>query len=281
MHFGYIEELLQDPKGTLLFLLLALPGRLLAISMHEAAHAWVADRCGDPTARMMGRVTLNPLKHLDPVGVLMMLVLGLGWARPVPINPRNYRNDRRDDLLVSIAGIAMNLILFVLGFFLAYAVLAIAIGSVPYYAQYAQGTGDLFRTTYQGTPVLMEGQYYYDLGEVFRYGIYAQDVLVAPVLGNVAGYLFQMLRYFVQTNLVLAIFNLIPVPPLDGYHVLNDLFIRRPLFATPRSQQIGMGILYLGAFTGVLSDVLGTVYQWIVGGAGGLMTLLVRALGLF
>lgn len=281
MHFGYIEELLQDPKGTLLFLLLALPGRLLAISLHEAAHAWVADRCGDPTARMMGRVTLNPLKHLDPVGVLMMLVLGLGWARPVPINPHNYRNDRRDDLLVSIAGIAMNLILFVLGFFLAYAVLAIAIGSVPYYAQYAQGTGDLFRTTYQGTPVLMEGQYYYDLGEVFRYGIYAQDVLVAPALGNVAGYLFQMLRYFVQTNLVLAIFNLIPVPPLDGYHVLNDLFIRRPLFATPRSQQIGMGLLYLAAFTGVLSDVLGTVYQWIVGGAGGLMTLLVRALGLF
>lgn len=281
MHFGYIEELLQDPKGTLLFLLLALPGRLLAISMHEAAHAWVADRCGDPTARMMGRVTLNPLKHLDPVGVLMMLVLGLGWARPVPVNPRNYRNDRRDDLLVSIAGIAMNLILFVLGFFLAYAVLAIAIGSVPYYAQYAQGTGDLFRTTYQGTPVLMEGQYYYDLGEVFRYGIYAQDVLVAPALGNVAGYLFQMLRYFVQTNLVLAIFNLIPVPPLDGYHVLNDLFIRRPLFATPRSQQIGMGLLYLAAFTGVLSDVLGTAYQWIVGGAGGLMTLLVRALGLF
>lgn len=281
MHFGYIEELLQDPKGTLLFLLLALPGRLLAISMHEAAHAWVADRCGDPTARMMGRVTLNPLKHLDPVGVLMMLVLGLGWARPVPVNPRNYRNDRRDDLLVSIAGIAMNLILFVLGFFLAYAVLAIAIGSVPYYAQYAQGTGDLFRTTYQGTPVLASGGVLYDLSSVFRYGIYAQDELVAPALGNVAGYLFQMLRYFVQTNLVLAIFNLIPVPPLDGYHVLNDLFIRRPLFATPRSQQIGMGILYLGAFTGVLSDVLGTVYQWIVGGAGGLMTLLVRALGLF
>ena len=281
MHFGYIEELLQDPKGTIIFLLLALPGRLLAISLHEAAHAWVADRCGDPTARMMGRVTLNPLKHLDPVGVLMMLVLGVGWARPVPINPRNYRNYRRDDLLVSLAGIAMNLLLFVLGFFLSYAVLAIAIGSVPYYAQYAQGAGDLFRTTYQGTPVLASGGVLYDLSSVFRYGIGAQDVLVAPALGNVAGYLFQMLSYFVQTNLVLAIFNLIPVPPLDGYHVLNDLFIHRPLFATPRSQQIGMGLLYLAAFTGVLSDVLGTVYQWIVGGAGGLMTLLARALGLF
>ena len=281
MHFGYIEELLQDPKGTLLFLLLALPGRLLAISMHEAAHAWVADRCGDPTARMMGRVTLNPLKHLDPVGVLMMLVLGLGWARPVPVNPRNYRNYRRDDLLVSIAGIAMNLMLFVLGFFLAYAVLAIALGSVPYYAQYAQGTGDLFRTTYQGMPVLASGGVFYDLSSVFRYGIGAQEVLVAPALGSAAGYLFQMLRYFVQTNLVLAVFNLIPVPPLDGYHVLNDLFIHRPLFATPRSQQIGMGLLYLAAFTGVLSDVLGTVCQWIIGGAGGLMTLLVRALGLF
>ena len=275
------DAFLADPKGLILVFLLALPGRLLAISAHEMGHAWVAYKCGDPTARNEGRITLNPMKHLDLMGTLMMVFVGFGWARPVPVNPRNYKHYRRDDLLVSIAGIAMNLILFVLGFFLAYAVLAIAIGSVPYYAQYAQGTGDLFRTTYQGTPVLMEGQYYYDLGEVFRYGIYAQDVLVAPALGKAAGYLFQMLTYFVQTNLVLAIFNLIPVPPLDGYHVLNDLFIRRPLFATPRSQQIGMGLLYLAAFTGVLSDVLGTVYQWIVGGAGGLMTLLVRALGLF
>ena len=80
MHFGYIEDLLSDPRGTLIFLLLALPGRLLAISCHEAAHAYVANRCGDPTARLMGRLTLNPFKHLDPVGVLMMLVLGLGGA---------------------------------------------------------------------------------------------------------------------------------------------------------------------------------------------------------
>lgn len=280
MHFGYIEDLLQDPKGTIIFLLLALPGRLLAISMHEAAHAWVADRCGDPTARMMGRVTLNPLKHLDPVGVLMMLVLGVGWARPVPINPRNYRNYRRDDLLVSIAGIAMNLILFVLGFFLSYAVLAIAIGSVPYYAQYAQGTGDLFRTTYQGAPALASGGVLYDLSSVFRYGIGAQDVLVAPALGNVAGYLFQMLSYFVQTNLVLAVFNLIPLPPLDGYHVLNDLALKRPLFADQRAQGIGMTILYVASFSGVLGDLLGKVYTLVLDGMGGWMVALFQAVKL-
>lgn len=281
MHFGYIEELMQDPKGTLLFLLLALPGRLLAISLHEAAHAWVADRCGDPTARMMGRVTLNPLKHLDPVGVLMMLVLGVGWARPVPVNPNNYRNGRRDDLKVSVAGVAMNLAMFILGYLVSYAILILALSRLPYYAQYTQGGSELFRTTYQGKSVLMDSKYYYDLGEILRNGLSVSDVLIAPALGKAAGYFYQMLSYFTITNLVLAVFNLIPVPPLDGYHVFNDLFVRRPLFATPRSQRIGMGLLYLAAFTGVLSEALGAVYQWILGGAGSLMIPLVRALGLF
>ena len=89
--FGYIQEILADPKGVLLIFLLALPGRLLAISAHESAHAWVANRCGDPTARLMGRISLNPLKHLDPVGLLMMVLFGFGWAKPVPVNPLNFR----------------------------------------------------------------------------------------------------------------------------------------------------------------------------------------------
>ena len=95
MHFGYIEDLLSDPRGTLIFLLLALPGRLLALSCHEAAHAYVANRCGDPTARLMGRMTLNPFKHLDPIGALCMLIFGFGWAKPVPINTRYFKNPRR------------------------------------------------------------------------------------------------------------------------------------------------------------------------------------------
>ena len=99
------DQFLFDPRGTLLILLIALPGRLLAISAHEAAHGWVADRCGDPTARLMGRVTLNPLKHFDVVGTLCMLVFGFGWAKPVPVNPLNFRNYRRDDLKVALAGV--------------------------------------------------------------------------------------------------------------------------------------------------------------------------------
>ena len=111
---SYIESFFTDPVHTLIFFLLAFPGRILALSVHEFAHAWVANRCGDPTAKMLGRMTINPLKHLDPLGTILMLVVGYGWAKPVPVNPRNYRNYRQDDLKVSLAGVTMNLILFIL-----------------------------------------------------------------------------------------------------------------------------------------------------------------------
>ena len=84
----YIRAFLNDPVATLTVILLALPGRMLALSMHEAAHAYVADRCGDPTARNLGRLTLNPLKHIDILGFLMLYIVGFGWAKPVPINPQ-------------------------------------------------------------------------------------------------------------------------------------------------------------------------------------------------
>ena len=107
-------SLIENPKAFLLQLLVSLPAMLMSLVLHEVAHGYVAWRCGDPTAKMLGRLTLNPLKHLDPVGSLMILLVGYGWARPVPVNPLNYRNYRRDDLLVSLAGITMNLILCVL-----------------------------------------------------------------------------------------------------------------------------------------------------------------------
>ena len=92
--------------------ILRIPPILLALSVHECAHAWVAYRLGDPTARMLGRVTLNPLKHLDPIGTIVLLVSGMfGWAKPVPINPRNFRNISRSIVLVSIAGPLSNLFL--------------------------------------------------------------------------------------------------------------------------------------------------------------------------
>ena len=272
--FGYIQEILADPKGVLLIFLLALPGRLLAISAHESAHAWVANRCGDPTARLMGRISLNPLKHLDPVGLLMMVLFGFGWAKPVPVNPLNFKHYRKDDLKVSVAGVTVNLLLFLTGTLLMYGVVAWALARLPYYARDWFVTKDMYRTVYNGVPALVSGGYWYDLTELMRYGTSLSDILIAPVFGKVAGYFYQMLAYFVTTNLVLAVFNLIPLPPLDGYHVLNDLVLKRPVFADVRSQQVGTLLLLAGVLTGVLDKELGWVYSGVMDQIGALFTWL-------
>ena len=122
-----LSSLLTDPVNTIIYLLLAMPGRLLAISFHEWAHAWMAYKCGDPTAKNRGRLTVNPLAHLDLIGLAMMMLAGFGWAKPVPVNPYNFRNFRRDDLKVSLAGITMNLILFAAGMTVMYAVVGAAL----------------------------------------------------------------------------------------------------------------------------------------------------------
>ena len=277
---GFIQELFSDPKGVLLVLLLALPGRLLAIAAHESAHGWVADRCGDPTARLMGRITLNPLKHFDLVGTLCMVLFGFGWAKPVPVNPLNFRHYRKDDLKVSLAGATMNLTLFFGGCIVMYGMLWLALKQLPYQSS-LRSTGALFRTTVDGVPALCDAQYWYDVADCLRYPWGLWDVLIAPVFGQTVGYLYQMLYYFVSVNLVLAVFNLIPIPPLDGYHVLNDLVLKRPLFADRKAQGIGMAVMLVAVYTGVLSKALNVVYDFVLSGVGGAMMSLFRATGLF
>ena len=241
--FRYLTSMFSDPRSTLIFFLLAFPGRILAISAHEFAHAWVADKCGDHTARMLGRLTLNPMKHLDLVGTLMMLLLGFGWAKPVPVNPRNYRNYRKDDLLVSIAGIAMNLLLFVVSF-LACAVIVFMV------IRNAGANGALARGYVQYAASLS----YSD---------------IAALSGSrLLGYVYEMLTYFVLVNISLAVFNLLPVPPLDGYHVLNDLVLRRNLFASGQAARTAMGILFVLMFTGYLGTGLSYVINYVLRGAG-------------
>ena len=110
--FTLLETLFQDPLYFLEYSLYRIPAVLIALVLHEWAHGYAAWRLGDPTAKMMGRLSLNPLRHLDPLGTVMMFLLGFGWAKPVPINPRYFKRPRRDDLIVSLAGIAMNLLLF-------------------------------------------------------------------------------------------------------------------------------------------------------------------------
>ena len=277
---GFIQELFSDPKGMLLVLLLALPGRLLAIAAHESAHGWVADRCGDPTARLMGRITLNPLKHFDLVGTLCMVLFGFGWAKPVPSNPNNFRHYRDDDLKVSLAGVTMNLTLFFGGCIVMYGMLWLALKQLPYQSAY-WSTNALIRTTVDGVPALCDALYWYDIADCLRYPWGLWDVLIAPVFGQTVGYLYQMLYYFVSVNLVLAVFNLLPITPLDGYHVLNDLVLKRPLFADRKAQGIGMAVMLVAVYTGVLNKALNVVYDFVLSGVGGAVMSLFRATGLF
>ena len=213
-----ISALLSDPLNYIKSLLMMIPAILPALVLHEYAHAWVANKLGDPTAAMLGRLTLDPRKHLDPIGLLSMFLIGLGWARPVPINPRYYKHPRRDDFLVSIAGITMNLIQFVVG-----CILIVGLLVLNYYDHLD----------------LTDGVWYY---------------------------LYQIVINFAYINLSLAVFNLLPIPPLDGYHVLNDIVLRKSLFASAQAQRIGQLILLALLWTGLLDGPLATVKGWAFNG---------------
>lgn len=255
----FLSNLLNDPRAALIGLLLSLPGILLALCAHESAHAYIADRCGDPTARLMGRISLNPLRHIDPIGFACMFLVGFGWAKPVPVNPNNLRHGRRDDLKVSLAGIVTNLILCLLSFLLMMVIVQIAIHKTPSYtgtlAYYRAADVDVAFVTVGGERYLASSLTL-DMKELFNAasGLWSYkdasgatfnilDNFINPVLGEAPGYLYQIFFRSACINVALAVFNLIPLPPLDGYHVLNDLMLKRPLFATEKAVRIGGGIM--------------------------------------
>ena len=279
--FSYITSFLENPREMLIFLLLSIPGRFMALSLHEFAHAWMANRCGDPTARMLGRLTVNPARHLDPVGTVMMLLLGFGWATPVPVNPRNYRNLRWDDLKVSIAGVTMNLAMFVLSFLLMCGFVGFTIHGLPHFDSASIGSSGMFTANLLGQRVVCTGEYYFNAKDLFTMAPYIADYLIAPALGRMAGYIYQMLSYFVLVNIALAVFNLIPVPPLDGYHVLNDLLLRRSPFASPKVSRIAYGVLLVLIFcTPVINKLILFVENLLMTGLGSAMYALFCAVGL-
>lgn len=198
-------------------LLLRVPAILVALTFHEYAHGKVAYLLGDPTARNQGRLTLNPLAHLDVMGTLLLLVAGFGWAKPVPVNPFFFQTDRRKGMMfVGLAGPVMNLVLAYLG--------AVALHA---FARY-----------------------------------------------NIGGFwLVTFLEILVFFNVVLAVFNLIPVPPLDGSRVLAGLLPREGAAAIYQLENYGMLILLILIVTGIIGRIVGplvTLMLHIIVNAGGL-----------
>ncbi len=193
---------------------------LFALSVHEASHAWTADLCGDDTARMLGRVTLNPLPHIDPIGTIMMPLMGmisglpiLGWAKPTPVNPNRLRHPRRDDILVTVAGPASN--------FLVATVSLVILALLRFFSVEGRIVIDAL-TSYRSYP--------------------SEGSLIVPVA--------LLLYRFLAINVLLGVFNLIPIPPLDGGQILGQLLPSGWQGAYEELGRYGflilMGLLFLG-----------------------------------
>jgi Zn-dependent protease len=197
---GMLNLLIKDP---LAFILITIP-LLYSVIFHELAHGWVAYLMGDPTAKSLGRLSLNPLKHLDPMGTLMLFIFGFGWAKPVPVNFNRLRDRHMGLIWVSAAGIITNMLLAFCALFLT-RLLSISPSSMP----------------------------------------------------------AQLLYYLAQINIILAAFNLIPLPPLDGSKILMG-------FASPsvqnfffRIERYGLFIVIALLYLGVLNPVI-NFFQWMI-----------------
>lgn len=204
---------------------------LLVLPLHEYAHARMALKLGDHTAEYVGRVTFNPLASVDPLGALCILLFGFGWAKPVPVNSRFFKNPRRDMALVAAMGPLSNLLAALVGCLLWYAVYLL----VPVYT-----------------------------------------VIAAQVMS----YFLQFLRYYVLVNISLAVFNLLPIPPLDGSRILTAFLSPRAAYLFNRYEREIYFVLLFALFFGVLSTPLGYVNTWFIRGVDWLASLPFKLAGL-
>jgi len=250
---SWFDYLTSDPLGFAVYALYTAVTVLISLILHECAHGYVALRCGDPTAKWMGRLTLDPRKHLDPIGTVCMLLLGFGWAKPVPVNPRNFRNYRRDDFLVSIAGIVTNLTLFILC-----TALSVGVNGLMWDREFLMTMRrQLGSVEYFISPYYMMGNSIMN-GSVDPQWV---EVMRMPALQYVQRFLLMM----GQINLALAVFNLLPIPPLDGYHLLNDTLLKGRLQLNPQAFRIAQAVLLVVCFSGALSGILSTVNRQVYG----------------
>ncbi len=201
--------------NTISQLIIMAPPLLLALTLHEYAHGYVAYRLGDPTARDAGRLTLNPLSHLDPLGTIAFFFIKFGWAKPVPVNPYYFKNPRRDMLWVALAGPLTNL--------------ALAVGSA----------------------VLLKALI--STATVLPYSTMLEAILVP---------LYNMLVASVWINLVLCIFNFLPIPPLDGGRILTGLLPEDLARTYASFERYGFIVILILAFSGVLGTVIFPVIKF-------------------
>lgn len=218
----------QNLVSQLTELLFVIPCVLLALTVHEVSHGWMAFKLGDPTARNLGRLTLNPLKHIDPIGTLCMIFFHFGWARPVPINSRYFKKPRRDMALTAAAGPASNFIMAFIGIFLRQILIAIfnafpASSSFVGYIQYAA---------------------------------------------------IMLLTYFHILNLSLGLFNLIPIPPLDGSRIFLTFLPAKYYFGIMKYERYIQLALMLLLWTGIISLPLSKLVSLISDGMLWIVSLL-------
>lgn len=218
---GFLGFLAARPQEAIFFLI----GIIIAVTVHEFAHAWAAARQGDLTAKYLGRLNLNPLSHLDPAGSVLFLLAGFGWGKPVPVNPANLRDGKRGDFYVSIAGIVTNLIVAFI-FLLPFQLLQLTGGGIS--------NADLTA----GTNVWL-----------------------------------QFCSAVAYVNILLAAFNLLPIPPLDGSKAIGILVPRRYEEQYQRFLEVGpvlLIVLLLSAFLtdfdalGFILDPLIAAFRWLV-----------------
>ncbi len=205
---------------TLIQFLFVVPCVLIALTFHEFAHGYMAYKLGDPTAKNFGRLTLNPLKHLDPIGTICMIFFHFGWAKPVPINSRYFKKPRRDMALTAAAGPIMNFILAFFGVLVCRILTKIFVAfpaqsDFVYYIQYAALT---------------------------------------------------LFSYFHMLNLSLGVFNLIPIPPLDGSRIFYIFLPQKWYFGVMKYEKYIQLALLVLLWTGLLSRPLSAAVSWISGG---------------
>lgn len=204
-------------------LIYTIPAVLIAIILHEWAHGFISYKLGDPSPKLEGRLSLNPLKHLDPVGTLCLLFFRFGWAKPVQVNPNYYKDHKMGMMLTALAGPVMNFIVA----FLSLTIIFVVAKFNPYFNIYP--------------------------------------------IGN---YIINVLIYTAMLSISLGVFNLIPIPPLDGSKVLFSILPEDLYFAYMKYERYGMILLVILLYSGLFNNILGPITSGIYTGMANLLSMI-------